>query len=302
MISSFVLLGLMMNSSSLIAGADVSTSFGIHANPSDDSGQTTYGGRSRVHQNQFRVDLTKEATGYAPDSRVGAAVSDVVYEKRDRLCESLWPGDLFDCVVEALVEFESQGCEGTDDFSLNPRFVDGVDSGEVVSTAFIAGDCVSELDGRGGAPFTVTLTDFAALDLKGSGITVQPDLPGGATQGFVNLPVNVFSSDAAQVLEATVLGEPVQIRAVPTSFAVAWGDGEVTGPLKDPGTEVFDHGTLKHEYRRVADYAITLTTTWQGSWSFDGQTWTRIPGEVTTTDVTGQFSIKESLPVLVTIE
>jgi len=239
----------------------------------------------------------ERVAGTTTSSKVGSVLSDVVYQRRDQLCGGAGRvGDALDCAIEALETFRPRGCEGTDDFAVNPRFVDGVEDGEVVSTEFLVGDCAGDL----AVPaVVVTLKDFAALDLAGSGITVEPDLPGGVTQGIINLPVNVFTSDRAQLLRATVLGQSVRVRAVPVSYVVDWGDGETTGPVRDPGSSGFDEGALQHVYSVPGSYRITLVTSWRGSWSVDGVVWTRIVGEVETRDVTGEFTQEERKPVLI---
>lgn len=126
------------------------------------------------------------------------------------------------------------------------------------------------------APVVVTVSreEFARLPVKPLEVTVGP--PGGW------LPVNmdnVLQADPqTQMLETTLLGTPVAIRAVPISYHWDLGDGN-TITTKKPGKAYPDHDVASR-YMNEGWYDVTLTTTFAGQFSVDGGEWQDIDGTI----------------------
>ncbi|GAB2450134.1 hypothetical protein [Xylanimonas ulmi] len=128
--------------------------------------------------------------------------------------------------------------------------------------------------------------------------------------------------------EATLLGVPVQVRAIPTQYTWDFDDPfSPTGPTLTttdpgrawtPGDGDVDHTWTAHAWTRLGDpdtptgknaethraangakyrtnVTITLTTTWQGQYRILGApTWTTIPDTLTTTSPAGTYTLTEA--------
>ena len=131
-----------------------------------------------------------------------------------------------------------------------------------------------------GAPpvvITITREDFATLPVKPLEATAGP--PDGWLP--VNM-VNVLHTDPAeQTLATTLLGTPVQIRAIPIEYHWDLGDGNTITTSK-PG-KPFPSEEVTSTYRYEGWYDITLTTTFAGQFSVDGGPWQDIDGTITIT-------------------
>jgi hypothetical protein len=84
---------------------------------------------------------------------------------------------------------------------------------------------------------------------------------------LVNIPVIAFSGQRAVTLDATVLGEKVVIWLTPT-FTWRWGDGRRLVTTL-PGSP-YPSTAVTHTYQRPCKCPIVLTTTWSGTWGFEG--------------------------------
>ncbi|WNM23780.1 hypothetical protein [Demequina capsici] len=121
-------------------------------------------------------------------------------------------------------------------------------------------------------------TEWAQLDPGVPPLTVQPD------QDWVysTLPTIVYVDPTPITINDTLLGIPIQIRATPTTYTWTWGDGKTT-TTTDPGTP-YPNQTVSHEYLYVTgNVDLTLQTTWTGTYSINGNTWTTINGTITST-------------------
>ena len=131
-----------------------------------------------------------------------------------------------------------------------------------------------------GAPpvvITVTREDFATLPVKPLEATAGP--PDGWLP--VNM-VNVLHTDPTeQTLTTTLLGTPVQIRAIPIEYHWDLGDGNTITTTK-PG-KPFPSEEVTSTYRYEGWYDITLTTTFAGQFSVNGGPWQDIDGTITIT-------------------
>ena len=121
----------------------------------------------------------------------------------------------------------------------------------------------------------ISREDFQRLPLPAGGSTVEP--PGQYV--LVNMPTNVFTTSTAPVvLNTTVLGIAVQVRATPERWAWDFGDGTVVGPTSNPGA-AYPALTNTHAYAARGTYDIVMTTYYSGEFSLDGATWYPIQGE-----------------------
>jgi len=104
-----------------------------------------------------------------------------------------------------------------------------------------------------------------------------------------------------QVLDTTLLGIAVQIRATPRSFTWDYGDGTTPVSTTDPGAAYPQH-TVAHTYDQPADQVrITLTTTWSGQFRITGTpTWTDVTGTAATTSTADPLRVYEARSRLVT--
>lgn len=138
---------------------------------------------------------------------------------------------------------------------------------------------------------------LATLTLAPSPVVVQP--PDGWT--VVNVPTITYTEPEEQVLDTTLLGIPVQIRATPLSFTWDYGDGSGPVTTTDPGA-AYPHHTVAHTYGQPADrVTITLTTTWSGQFRITGTpSWTDVTGTAITTSAADPLQVYEARSRLVT--
>lgn len=124
--------------------------------------------------------------------------------------------------------------------------------------------------------------EWARMPIAASTYQMQP----AAGFAIAELGVNLIVDSTPRTMNATLLGTPVTIRAVPTQFVWTNTDGTTwtsttTGkPVNQGGTPfTFPAGD---EHRT----AFTLTTTWRGEFTINGgATWRNAPGNATTTSV-----------------
>jgi len=137
---------------------------------------------------------------------------------------------------------------------------------------------------------------LATLAITPPPIVVQP--PNGWT--LVNVPTITYTEPGEQVLDTTLLGIPVQIRATPESYTWDYGDGSGPVTTTDPGAAYPAH-TVAHTYEQPADQVtIALTTTWTGQFRITGTpTWTDVAGTATTTSSTDPLRVYEARSRLV---
>ncbi|HEX2850252.1 MAG TPA: hypothetical protein VHN98_06855, partial [Acidimicrobiales bacterium] len=90
----------------------------------------------------------------------------------------------------------------------------------------------------------------------------------------------------------TILG-PLTITLQATTFTVDWGDrtGRDPGPYLSPGGPWPD-GPARHTYTTAGTYTITITQTWNATWTVAGQT-SPAPLTVTSTDRIPNFEARQ---------
>jgi hypothetical protein len=149
-----------------------------------------------------------------------------------------------------------------------------------------------------------TAEDFRRLPLTPTTTTVQP----GTGTVLVNYGIIVTADPTPQDLTTTLLGYPITVHAVPTTYT--WDFGDTTTPLvtTTPGTpyphdgttpatapgSIYPVGSHAHPYPTPGTYTLTLTTTWTGTYQITGTTtWHPITGTATTTTTHPPLSVVE---------
>jgi hypothetical protein len=136
---------------------------------------------------------------------------------------------------------------------------------------------------------------FASLPIEPSPLHVQP--PDGWT--LINVDTITYTEDVPQDFETELLGVPVTIRAVPSTFAWNFDDGTAPLVTEHPGAPYPDH-TVGHTYSAPGEVTIGLTTTWRGQFQITGtSTWTDVPGEATTSTTSPTITVHEARTRLV---
>jgi hypothetical protein len=117
-----------------------------------------------------------------------------------------------------------------------------------------------------------TARDFRRLPLPPGGVRIQP--PNLRT--LVNVPTNVYVQVGVRVLNTTLLGFPVRVRATPERFRWDFGDRH-TLHTEDAGAAYPDLRTT-HTYESPGLRRVALSTVYSGEYSVDGGAWLPIDG------------------------
>ena len=275
-----------------------------HATPETDRGSVDLDGHAQgssvVGEAQRSRDRPAEP---APEPRGGGRASEAfrrgpAYRCFDGDTATTFPGLVQACPDAQTPVDHTQEC-APEEFAMDPLFrqtwtntPDGsrtaVSSWEFVDD----GSCVSAADLAAEAEAA-----FRQLTIAPSPVVVQP--PDGWT--VVNVPTITFTEPGEQVLDTTLLGIPVQIRATPRSFTWDYGDGSGLVTTTDPGA-AYPHHTVAHTYEQPADRVeITLTTTWSGQFRITGTPdWTDVSGTATTSSTADPLRVYEARSRLVT--
>lgn len=129
-------------------------------------------------------------------------------------------------------------------------------------------ECRGPNDPPEGGPVQITIADIADEARKAAPATVVQVQP--ATKSFVNVPTNFFADTAPLDATVTVLGQTIGLRFVPSGFAWTYGDGATgTGPGVK-GAAVGAEGAVEHAYGRSGDVAVTLTRTFDVTYTLPG--------------------------------
>lgn len=141
----------------------------------------------------------------------------------------------------------------------------------------------------------LTATAFAELPLAPAPAHIQP----AVGDILINVPVILFTDPTEQDFTTTLLGQQVNVRAVPDTFTWTFTDG--TDPLvtTDPGRP-YPAEDLIHVYTQPGDYQITLSTTWTGTYQVNGTgPWYPVAGTATTVTTTRTFTAHQARTHLV---
>jgi hypothetical protein len=138
-----------------------------------------------------------------------------------------------------------------------------------------------------------TARDFRRLPLPAGGVNVQP--PNGRT--LINVPTNVFVDADVTVIDTTLLGLPVRVRATPVRYRWSFGDGADL-LTEDPGAAYPDLRTT-HTYTTPGQRQLQLATVYTGEYSVAGGPWLPIDGEATVTSPAVTLTVLAARSLLV---
>ncbi|MFI7586077.1 hypothetical protein ACIB24_03255 [Spongisporangium articulatum] len=95
----------------------------------------------------------------------------------------------------------------------------------------------------------------------------------------MNIATNLYTVRKVQILNTTVLGQAVQVRATPSTYTWTYGDGERLTTTNTGGA--YPDLSLGHTYQQPGKYAVGLATTFTGEYSVAGGPWQPVDGTAT---------------------
>lgn len=139
--------------------------------------------------------------------------------------------------------------------------------------------------------------EWREADLRASGVRYEP-----RDGGVVNVET-IFHADTPSTVVVPVgslLGYDVTITATATSYVWSWGDGTST-TTAGPGAP-YPSRDVTHVYRAPGRYAVSVTVTYQGSYTVDGGPPQPIAGTVTVAGPPSGIRVREARAELVDAE
>ncbi len=151
--------------------------------------------------------------------------------------------------------------------------------------------CISQ---RKTAPkVVVSQEDFRRLPIPAPEIVTQP--PDRVT--LINIETTILTVKRPVLLPATVLGQPVRVRATPSRYAWRYGDGgQLVTP--DPGA-LYPQMPTAHVYTVPGTYTVQLSTTFTGEFSVAGGPWQPITGTAIASSYPVAIQAQERRAVLI---
>jgi hypothetical protein len=128
--------------------------------------------------------------------------------------------------------------------------------------------CRGPNDPPEGGPVVITTADIADEARKAAPATVVHVEP--ATKTYVNVPTNFYADDAAQGATVEVLGQQIALQFRPTGFTWSFGDGAKGTGAGVKNSPVGGPGAVEHLYRRSAKVEVTLTRTFEVTYTAPG--------------------------------
>lgn len=128
--------------------------------------------------------------------------------------------------------------------------------------------CRGPNDPPEGGPVVITTADIADEARKAAPVTVVHVEP--ATKTYVNVPTNFYADAAAQGASVQVLGQTIALQFRPTGFAWSFGDGSSGSGAGVKDAAVGAAGAVEHLYRRSAKVQVTLTRTFEVTFTAPG--------------------------------
>ena len=177
------------------------------------------------------------------------------------------PREAGSVTFESITQDTRSGAETSNGYSC------AVPSARAPQTAGASREAADEVSAE---PVTIIVTqsDFAELPVKPSVASAGPDR-GWLPTGMVNV---LHAEHEVQTLQTEVLGTPVAVRAIPTSYHWDLGDGNTITTSK-PG-KPYPSEEVSAKYSGEGWYDVTLTTTFAGQFSVDGGEWQDIDGTI----------------------
>jgi hypothetical protein len=135
---------------------------------------------------------------------------------------------------------------------------------------------------------------FEELEWPSSELVVQP--PGGRT--LVNFETNFLTgNDSSHRQVVSLLGQRVEIEAVPESYVWHFGD-EVVRSTESPGA-VYPDLVVTHRYRTKGVVRPRVDTVYVGRFRVDEGPWVEIPSSLTVEGAVQELEVVGARPVLV---
>ncbi|WP_373875762.1 PKD domain-containing protein [Arthrobacter mangrovi] len=139
------------------------------------------------------------------------------------------------------------------------------------------------------------LTEFRNLPIDAGSISTEP-----SPHTLIGANTNVYASVDSQTMEIGLLGQDIKIEATPKEYRWDYGDGSAPVSLATPGgplpRERWGEVTpTSHVYESTGDYAVSLTTTFSGTYSVNGGPAIPIPGTGTFTAAPVTISVWRSV-------
>ncbi|MGB7449499.1 MAG: hypothetical protein WA892_10265 [Ornithinimicrobium sp.] len=202
------------------------------------------------------------------------------------------PGNTINDVATAYCISADEYCETNEPDSAGPwsrlyrRVVN--DDGDVGDWQNLGLTCFTDaVPATSGAPQdTLGINDIVAqfhrTDFAVPQVEIEP--PGGRT--LVHLPTFyalTWPNDGVEPEEVdttTLLGHDVRIRPLFVNATYDFGDGDSSGPVKSLGGP-YPNGGIQHVYVSRANVKASVSVTYGGEYSIDGQEWEPIPGSIT---------------------
>jgi hypothetical protein len=122
-----------------------------------------------------------------------------------------------------------------------------------------------------------TLADFRRLPLPAATIVTQPSPTERPI--LVNVPTNLMAQAKPVILNTTLLGTPIRVRATPVRFSWTLGDGK-TLATTDPGAAYPDL-RVTYTYDQAGTRKLGLATAYAGEYALPGGPWIPITGTAT---------------------
>lgn len=171
--------------------------------------------------------------------------------------------------------------------------------GQVEGTGSYDTDAVGNfgcLPSKGGGKKTVTVVN----PVTGKAVKVEPIVISVSHEDFENQPIkpasltmdnapnslknyntNIFAKSGEQRFNDNIMGENVEIKAIPISYTFNYGDG-TTVTTTNPGYSVGSQWDVRtptsHQYKKPGKYTYTVTTTFRGEFRVPGGPWQVVPG------------------------
>ncbi|MFK4084281.1 PKD domain-containing protein [Kribbella sp. NPDC020789] len=124
-------------------------------------------------------------------------------------------------------------------------------------------------------------------------VHVQP-----ADRTLVNADTIVYADDRGVTrVPLQILGFPVVVEALPTSYTWHFGDG--SSKTTDSPGKPYPSKEITHKYMKRADVRLTVTVNYSARFNVAGTGWQPVPGTIPVTGPATPLQVREAVPVLV---
>ncbi len=115
-----------------------------------------------------------------------------------------------------------------------------------------------------------------------------------APHSLKNYNTNVYANSEEQIFHENIMGENVEIKAIPVSYTFDFGDG-TTLTTSNGGYSVGEEWDVEtptsHRYAQTGTYQYSVTTTFRGEFRVPGGPWQVIPGTAIRTSVPQEVQV-----------